>query len=370
VPKDQFDSPPGMGYRESGEDPLKRPQLPPTVYVPPRSTPGPRIGRWRIAAAVGVLTATAGLIATATIRVSDDGDQYTYRTSRSIPVGTDPFGIGLRAEAHRLYVANSQDNSMTIIDTSSQSVLKTVAVGHTPNAVGVSANSGVVYVPNWKDNTVSVLDGGGNPIDLVEVDRAPYGIAVDDARARVFVTNSGSNSVSVIDAHTNSVTTAIGVGGTPNTIALDEINRRAYVANCAGSISVINVDTLHVEMTFPTSENTCEAAIDPKSALLHTANYETGEVTTYAAATGTRVRGAAYGNSTSDPIQLTINTASNALIISVGSKLIIIDSPTGEIRSETMIGDGAFGSPTVDQELHRIYLPNGKSNSVMVLDRE
>lgn len=335
-----------------------------------RPTSSPKIGRWAIAVVGGVCVVIVGLIAAFVIHALDDGDPYTYRVSRSIPVGTNPFGIGLRAEAHRLYVTNSQDDSMSIIDTSSQSVLKTVPVGRTPNAVGVSADSSVVYVPNWKDNTVSVLDGGGNLIDLVDVGRAPYGIAVDDATAQVFVTNSGSNSVSVIDARTNSVTTTIDVGGTPNAIALDEINRRAYVANCAGSVSVIDADTARVETTFPTSEKTCEAAIDPTNALLHTENYETGEVTTYAATTGVRVRGAMYGGDTPDPMQLTVDTTSNSLIISAGSNLIFVDSLTGEFRSETTLGDGAFGPPTVDGKLHRIYLSNSTMNSVLVLDRQ
>ena len=62
----------------------------------------------------------------------------------------------------------------------------------------------MLYVTNTGDDTVSVIDRLSNSVvSIVKVGRQPKGIVVNPEGTYVYVANFGSNSVSVIDTMTN-----------------------------------------------------------------------------------------------------------------------------------------------------------------------
>jgi YVTN family beta-propeller protein len=104
-----------------------------------------------------------------------------------------------------------------------------------------------VYVTNNTDNTVSVIDTATNTVvgDPIPVGTTPRGVVVNPAGTRVYVANTASNDVSVIDTATNTfVGSAIPVGGAPNSVAVNPAGTRVYVTNFLGnSVSVISVSS-------------------------------------------------------------------------------------------------------------------------------
>jgi YVTN family beta-propeller protein len=65
-------------------------------------------------------------------------------------------------------------------------------------------------------NTVSVIDTTTNTvIDTVNVGTKPYGVAVTPDGTEVYVANDKENTVSVIDTDTNTVTATVSVGNLP-----------------------------------------------------------------------------------------------------------------------------------------------------------
>jgi YVTN family beta-propeller protein len=69
------------------------------------------------------------------------------------------------------------------------------------------------YIANTADNSVSVVDlQTRQVVAVIAVGLAPQGVAVSPDGTRVYVTNSGSDNVSVIDALTNTVIALIQVG--------------------------------------------------------------------------------------------------------------------------------------------------------------
>ena len=80
-----------------------------------------------------------------------------------------------------------------------------IQVGKTPVGIAVDPNTNRIYVSNSNNNTVSVIDGATNRVigDPIPVGEGPRGIAVDPNTHLVYVTNPGSNTVSVIDGATN-----------------------------------------------------------------------------------------------------------------------------------------------------------------------
>ena len=83
--------------------------------------------------------------------------------------------------------------------------------------MAVTPDGSKVYVPNYGSDTVSVIDTATNTvITTIPVGATPWGVAVTPDGSRVYVANSGDNAVSVIDTISNTVIgSPIPVGSQP-----------------------------------------------------------------------------------------------------------------------------------------------------------
>ena len=73
-----------------------------------------------------------------------------------------------------------------------------------------------VYVANLGSDTISVIDTATNTVTAtVNVGFIPVGVAASPDGAHVYVANNASNNVSVINTATNKVTATVNVGHYP-----------------------------------------------------------------------------------------------------------------------------------------------------------
>ncbi len=150
------------------------------------------------------------------------------------------------------YIANSGSNTVSVIDTATDSVVATVNVGSEPAGVAVSPDGSRVYVANscgtspcnTSNATVSVIDTATDSVvATVNVGYAPFGVAVNPDGSRVYVANECGNSsscgsngtVSVIDTATDSVVATVNVGSVPFGVAVSPDGSRVYVVNECGT---------------------------------------------------------------------------------------------------------------------------------------
>ena len=114
------------------------------------------------------------------------------------------------------YISNQADDTVSVINTATNTVTRTIPVGNAPLGVAVSLDGTRVYVANIDDGTVSVIDGATNSIvTTVSVGGQPHGVAVNPDGTRVYAANKNSGTVSVIDTATNSVVATTNVGTGP-----------------------------------------------------------------------------------------------------------------------------------------------------------
>jgi YVTN family beta-propeller protein len=109
--------------------------------------------------------------------------------------------------AQNAYITNIRADTVSVLNTASNTVTATIPVGFFPTGVAVSPDGRTVYVANENSGTVSVIDTATNTVSAtIPVGNEPFGVAVSPNGRMVYVANEYSDSVSVIDTANNTVT--------------------------------------------------------------------------------------------------------------------------------------------------------------------
>ncbi len=162
-----------------------------------------------------------------------------HAASSTITVGSRPSGMAFDPSNGYLYVANSGSNTVSVINTATNTVVGSpITVGTSPSCVAFDSANGEIYVTNSGSNTVSVINTANNAIigSPITVGSIPSGIAFDSSNGDIYVTNSGSppyyaGTVSVISTPSNMVTNTItNVKENPTAVAFASSNGDIYVA--------------------------------------------------------------------------------------------------------------------------------------------
>jgi YVTN family beta-propeller protein/VCBS repeat-containing protein len=174
-------------------------------------------------------------------------------TVAMIPVGNAPSSVTVTPDGSHAYVTNVMDNSVSVIDTNTNTVVTTItSVGNQPQSAAVTPNGTRLYVTNTLDNSVTVINTGTNAVtNTISLSNRPLGIAITPDGTRAYVTLNAAK-VAVIDTTTNTVISTIPVGTGPNGVAISPDGTRVYVSNGFGdTVSVINTANNSVTATIP-----------------------------------------------------------------------------------------------------------------------
>jgi YVTN family beta-propeller protein len=175
------------------------------------------------------------------------------------------------AQACMIYVSNSGDNTVSVIDASNNSVVATIPVGSAPSALALNTKGTRVYVANTNSNSVSVIDTSTNQVLVAIMTQgySPTNVVVSSDGTRVYVSNTGnrviSSNFSVIDTASNTViatttnlATTLGGGISMSTEPLKTLicGTFSYVANSnSNTVSVTNVYSKNTVATIPVGKN-------------------------------------------------------------------------------------------------------------------
>ncbi len=136
-------------------------------------------------------------------------------------------------DGSRLYVPAAEgptaEGRVVVLDTTTDRFIDLAyKVGKYPAALAITPDGSRLYVANAFDDTVSVIEITTQPVlstipivTTIPVGKRPFAVAVAPNGASVYVANGDSNDVSIIDVATNRVTgSTIAVGTSPTAIAV------------------------------------------------------------------------------------------------------------------------------------------------------
>src|SRR6516162_4857741 len=131
--------------------------------------------------------------------------------------------------AQNAYITNNDSNSVSVINTATNTVIATIAIGYGPLGVSVSPDGGRVYIGSAGINTVGVIETATNTVIATIPSGPTAGIATSQDGRRVYAANFYDQTLSVIDTKTNTVIATVpGVGVSPYGVVA--ANGKVYVA--------------------------------------------------------------------------------------------------------------------------------------------
>jgi PQQ-dependent catabolism-associated beta-propeller protein len=202
-------------------------------------------------------------------------DLSASRSPRTFRAGSDPEQFAVSPDGARIYAANEDAGTATILDRRSGAALATLPVGIEPEGVAVSPDGRWVYVAAETSNTVSVIDTAGDSIvSSFLVDVRPRGIAFTPDGREAYVTNEVSGTVSVVDVSTHAVVGSIELpfASKPVGVAVSS-DGRVYVASGGqASVFLLARDSRSVVGRIPVGDRPWGVALWEDGRRLYTAN--------------------------------------------------------------------------------------------------
>jgi YVTN family beta-propeller protein len=180
-------------------------------------------------------------------------DTATDTVVKTIAVGDDPAVVAITPDGTKAYVTNYQAMTVSVIDIATNTVIETVDVGERSIGVAVKPDGQEVYVIGTDDGTPFTPAGTNNVIVIdtatdTVLRRFPSGgdsslpdpadswlVAITPDGSKAYVTNRRSQTVSVIDTATESVLELIDIVGVPVSLAITPDGAKVYVGNDRGT---------------------------------------------------------------------------------------------------------------------------------------
>jgi YVTN family beta-propeller protein len=186
----------------------------------------------------------------------------TFKVTKSIATGLHPTGMALWGTY--LLVANAYEDSLTVIDTATNTVALTIKlelpikvpgnlVGAGPNSIAVDAVNAIAYVALYNANAIAVVNLSTDQVQgLIPVGYAPSSVVLDAADGELLVandkgigttgfgvlpppTNTAENSYAkefgAIDLNTHQDLGTVSIVPIPNSVALSVMTTQVYDNN-------------------------------------------------------------------------------------------------------------------------------------------
>ena len=267
-----------------------------------------------------------------------------------------PAGLAVTPDGSRVYVANQGNGTVSVITTSTNTVSATIAIPcdclSTPTGVAITPDGTRAYVTDTSQAAIEVINT--NPLSStyntvtttitsdVGTPNGPIAITPDGSAAFY---SFGTVSVGRIDTSTNSHTTTLTVGSHPTGIAVTPNNLFIYVTNNGGNtVSVIPNTPLFSPITSVTvGSGPYSVAITPNGASAYVVNQGSNSVSVINTLTQAVVATVAPSCIFTNQIAITPDGTQAYVADNECSRADVISTASNMVTAHPTVGSGPFG---------------------------
>lgn len=139
-------------------------------------------------------------------------DVSTGTLLRTIPTGGGPQGLALSPDGRLLYVAQSLDDAILVLSTADFSVQKSIATAAAPTDIAVSPDGESLYVA-CRDRIEIIGTVDDTIRESISAIGEPAGLALAPDGRRLFITSAALGTLTVIDTREFTLSDVIDLGG-------------------------------------------------------------------------------------------------------------------------------------------------------------
>lgn len=335
---------------------------------------------WRISAAL----AAATLVACGGDRPADSA---TARDTTAALGSQTPVGSG----APLAYVSNEDSQTLSVIDTGTDSVIATIPVGTRPRGVRVTDDGSTVYValsgspkcpPTMPDEECEKMEADKSKDGIAEVDirtgkvtrvlpggsdPETFDIGVDESR--IFVSNEDVHTASLVSLESGEVIATVPVGKEPEGVRLHPDGKTVWVTGETDhDVTVLDTETGKTIRKISVGKRPRDLAFSPDGSKAYVTAEVDGTISVVDVASG----------KVTDTIRLPEGSLPMGIVFSPdGSKLYVangrgktvslIDPQTNTVVRSVEVGTRPWGI-AITPDGRKLYTANGPSDDVTVVD--
>jgi len=281
--------------------------------------------------------------------------------------------VAVNPKMNRVYVADWQSSSLTVIDGSTNNIIASIPVVQRPAGVAVNPNTNRTYVTSDNYRGVSVVDEISNTLEYT-IDAPPaLAIAVNPVTNRIYT--AGGTTLTVIDGSTNTIVGTATVGFVPTGIGVNTVTNRIYVGSQnTNDVTVIDgsTDAVLATISVPFMPALFGVDVNPTTNRIYVAN--DGPISVIDGSTNTVIANIPVSGTFTG---LAVNPALNEVYVSdqlsyyggppPADKLVIINATSNSQIANVTVGAVPSGIG-VDQISGTVYVDNENSDTMSVID--
>lgn len=262
-----------------------------------------------------------GAAASKVLRLNAD----TLAVEAEIPLERKGFGLALDDAGNRLYIGNTNDGAITVIDTAANRVAGVVQLAQKVKVTGPDGKEAERFVHNFRE------------------------MVVDPANHRLYAPGLTfkDSALYVVDTRSLKVEKVVpGFGFVATGVALDAQGGKLYVSNSQGQLFTVDTRTLNVSKV--------EAAGDQLLNLVYDAQ-------------GKRVLATDQGMERMNDMRAKAGGLTDYKLRGAGNQVLALDPATGKALATLPTGEGPIAL-LLDEPRQRLYVTNRGAGTVSVFD--
>lgn len=187
-------------------------------------------------------------------------DMGSFSVIETIDSGKGPHGFRISIDSQKAYIANMGEDSVSVLNLETMEEEKKITVGSTPVTTDITSDGKTLVTTLNAENMLAIVDLATDQVEKVEVGKGPAQVYIDGNNQYAYVANQGtvdapSNSVTVVDLASKKVTATIETGNGAHGVVLSSDNKRLYVTNMfENTVTVIATEQNKVIDTFEVGE--------------------------------------------------------------------------------------------------------------------
>jgi len=149
-------------------------------------------------------------------------DPATDRVVSEIPVSPNPHGIVPSPDGTRFYVSSETKDLLDVVDRKTSTIIRRVPLGVRPNNVAITADGRRVYICIRGESWVDIVDTASlERVKRVPVGHGPHNVYRTPDGAHMIATSMDDKKLTVINTKTEDVDFEIPAGGVPRPLIID-----------------------------------------------------------------------------------------------------------------------------------------------------